>query len=334
MEQTTSNAKTDETSLPSSDANVQVSSPVEQAAQEQSEQQSENTEHQIEGAETATDTTEDSAHQEQQSTEQQEQPTEAANVVLDKQEDASLPFHKHPRFQEVIAEKQRWQQQYEQSKPLADQATVINNILAENNIPAQEFSNAIQYLIALRQDPAKARAMLEPTFVKLSQFTGDRLPQDLEAEVAAGTLSKERATEMARYRGQQEYQQWRQQGQQQIQQTQMQSVVKTTIDTVVSLKQQIDPDFKPGSELFKQVELRVKAMPLFNTAAEAQKGIETAYSEAKAFLKSFAPRTVATQQKRPPQTKQTANNGGGVMKTSQDVLNAIKRGVRPSEMRY
>lgn len=334
METENTNAKTDETSLPSSDANGQTSSPEQQVVQEQSEQQGENTSQQVEGTEATTETTEDGANQEQQGTEHQPQAEEAANVVLDKQEDAKLDFHKHPRFQEVIAEKNQWRQQVESSKPLVEQATVINNILAENNIPAQEFSNVLQYLIALRKDPAAARAMLAPTFERLSQFTGDKLPADLEAKVGSGVMTREDAVEMAKYRGQQEYQQWRSQGVQQTATTQQQAIVNNTVQSVVQLKQQIDPDFKPGTKLFQQTELLVKAMPVFQTPQEAQAGVEKAYKDAKAFLAGFAPRTVPVNKVRPPQNRNTANNGGGVIKTSADVIKAIQAGQKPHQMRY
>jgi hypothetical protein len=216
---------------------------------------------------------------------------------------------------------------------LVEQARVTNEFLRDNQITPQEYQSALQYLSLLRKDPAQAYAMLKPTYDQLALMQGERLPADLQAEVAAGTLAQERAVELTKARATTQYQQWRQQQGQQGQQDMAIQQVSSTIQSWAQTKQSIDPDFKPGTSLWEQVDLRIKSAPAFRNAAEAQAGSEKAYTDAKAFLGKFAPRVV-TPVKKAPVSRANAGNNSVVMKTADDVMNAIKNGIRPNQMKY
>lgn len=257
-----------------------------------------------------------------------------ANVVLDKPDDAKLPFHKHERFQEVIAQKAAAVRETEQLKPLAQQATVLNDYMRDNNISTQEFQSALVYLRNLKNDPAAAFAMLKPTYEQLAQLNGEVLPADLQAEVAAGTLPLERAKQIAKGQAQEGYQKARSQWQQQGQQQGSQAVVSQSTQLWVQTKQSIDPDLKEGTPIWKQTDLVLRSLPPANDAQTAMANCETAYKQAKEMLGSFRKAPFAAQGKRPPSSQQRSTNGNAVLKTDADVINAMKAGLRPNQVRY
>lgn len=258
------------------------------------------------------------------------EPTEPP--VVDKTGDDKLPFNTHPRFKELVDEKNQYKREVEGYKGDAEQARQLNNILQTNQIRPEEFQNALKYLIALRTDPQAAFAMLEPTYNQLALLNGKVLPADLQAEVAAGTLTQERAAQIATAQAQQKYQQWRGQQSQYGQQDNLQSLVQQTTSMWEQSKIAADPDFKPGSPLYEQTGLRLATMRA-KDLNEARENCEKAYTQAKTFLAGLQPRTVARGQ-RPPVSRPQNGNNGQVMKSAEDVVKAIRAGVKPAQMRY
>jgi hypothetical protein len=172
-------------------------------------------------------------------------------------------------------------------------------------------------------------------------MSGAILPPDLQAEVAAATLSTERAQEIARARAGQRYQQWQQQNQQQVQQSSTQQVAVQTIGQWLGMKQSIDPDLKQGTNLFKQVDLRLRAMSPATTAQQAYSNCELAYKQAKEDLKTFSGRTVARNgqsQHRAgsPPSRPSSPTNRLVVKTAGDAVKAIMSGggKMPPNIRY
>lgn len=267
----------------------------------------------------------------QPNSQQQQQAAPVVPPVTDKDGDDKLPFNTHPRWKELIEEKNGYKTQIETLRTDAEQARSLNGILRQYNIRNDEFENAIKYLIALRTDPRQAAAMLKPTWEQLGMLTGDILPADLQAEVAAGTLTPERAKQIAEAQGQQRWQQWRGQNGAQAQASDMQSVVNQTTSMWEQTKIGLDPDFKPGSALYKQVALHLGVMKA-GDAQQAHANCEKAYKQAKEDLAAFVPKPVPSR--RPPQSRPQPVNNGAVMKDAKDVVNAIKAGIRPGQMRY
>jgi len=334
-------ANTDSTSSTESDANAQSSSTAQQDDNQNQQQGAETTETADDGTEAQATSTEADGQQQaddQQNGQQQDaSETEDANVVLDKPEDAQLPFHKHERFQELIKERNLARQEHETVKPLAEQARVLNEFLQTNNIPASDFQSALEYLRLLRIDPQSAMRMLKPTYDQLAQFSGDVVSPDLQEEVAAARLTPERAKELSQLRGQQQFSQRQQQWNQQGVQQQTAQAINGTIQSWASLKQTSDPDFRPKvagkpDGLWELTDRYIRSAPPFKNAQEAMQGSEQAYKDAKALIASL--RQPAPNVRRGLTSKQSSTNSSAVLKTPEDVMNAIAHGVKPHQMRY
>lgn len=141
----------------------------------------------------------------------QEQAT-SEQAEPDNENFSDVPFHKHPRFQQVLAERRRFQQGHEQFETL-------QTYLRENGLSSEDAAQALQVQAALKRDPRAAWDMLKPVVQDLLIRTGEVLSDDLRREVQAGTLSRERALEISRARAFQGSQQSRQQVEQGIQQS-------------------------------------------------------------------------------------------------------------------
>ena len=186
-----SDANRETSSAPQNDANNEQAA-VDEIVQQQMKQ----------GQETSTETPEEEVETQETETQQTETTTEqtAPPPLVDKEEDAQLEFHQHPRFQELIKEKNTAKQEAEQLRPQAQRAQILDSFCQQNGIQAQELENALQYLRLRRSNPEQAYQLVKRDYEQLAQYAGDILPPDLQAEVSAATISPERAREIARAR--------------------------------------------------------------------------------------------------------------------------------------
>jgi hypothetical protein len=264
------------------------------------------------------------------------------DAVVDKPGDEKIRFSSHPRWKELVSEKNEFKQQVEQHRPLVEQSNALNQILSQHNIPAPEFQALLQYAILKRQNPQQAFELLRQDYEVLGQLAGQILPPDLQTEVAAATLSPERASEIARARASQRYQQWQQSNQQQYQQSSSQQIVTQSIGSWVQMKQSIDPDLKQGTNLFNQVDLRLRAMPAAQTPQQAYQNCENAYKQAKEDLQKLSNgRSTALKGQVPrrsgqPPSRPSSPTNRLVVKTAADAVKAIMSGggKAPTNIRY
>ena len=114
--------------------------------------------------------------------------------------DEKLPFHKHPRFQEVITERNKFEEEVKTYKPVAERMLVVEKFCRENNIAAQDYDASIRLAALIVNNPAEALTRLEKVVENLRVQTGSALPTDLQSQVDDGKLSLTHAQEMAKLR--------------------------------------------------------------------------------------------------------------------------------------
>jgi hypothetical protein len=330
-------ANTAATSSDAVDDKGQDSSTEQQAEEQVDSMEEAKPEVETTSEDTATEETEEETSEEQTEEVQKEQEVPA---VLDKPEDEKLPFHKEPRFQELIKEKNTYKQELDSIKPQAARAKVLDDFVTTNNIQPQQVQEAFEYLRLLNSDPLKAYAMLKPTYDKLALMSGDRLPDDLQAEVAAGTLSVERAKQLAQTQAQQQYQQWRGASSQQIQAVQHEQAIQGSINAWAQAAQAKDPDFKPATVgavdgKWEYVDMKLRSLRQANPPRNSQEAVvlvEKAYAEANKFFGSFKQKQLTKKPGLKSQTSQS--NASAVVKNPEDVVRAIMSGKRPHQLKY
>lgn len=256
-------------------------------------------------------------------------------VLVDRKEDEQLPFHKHERFQELVAEKNQARQELEQLRPQAQRITALDSFMQQNGIQPAQLQRALEYLRYVNSDPEKAASLIEQDYQQLAAATGRILPADLQEKVAAGVLDPEIAKEVARGRGQKSFQERQGQWTNEFQSMQLVQAVDGTINQWAQMKAQTDPDLKPGTVKWKNLDRAIKVERASNPAMTAQQAIvitEKLYKEVSEELASLAPRKPVTKQK--PREAASVASASATIKSAEDVTRAIIRGQRPHQMRY
>ena len=104
-----------------------------------------------------------------------------------------VPFHKHPRFQEVI----------QQRNALREDAGRYQNVvgyLEANNLSSEEAANALHTFARAKVDPAGAFAELKPWLQELLVAAGEVMPADIQARVDSGEIPANVGVELSRER--------------------------------------------------------------------------------------------------------------------------------------
>jgi hypothetical protein len=124
---------------------------------------------------------------------------DAEAVVADAEpvNDADLPFHTHPRWQQVIAENQTL-------RGPAEQYGKITSFMEEHGLAPAEVAEGYEVMALLKSgDPAnlaKAREYFSTRLEALDGMLGNVLPEDLQERVDSGQIDDEGAQELARAR--------------------------------------------------------------------------------------------------------------------------------------
>lgn len=107
--------------------------------------------------------------------------------------DATLPFHNHPRWKEVIAERDSY-------KGDAEQYRSITGYMDEHGLEPTEMAEGMFVMGLIKTNPEEALTRLETHTARLREFLGKGLPADLQKQVDEGLVTDEIARETARLR--------------------------------------------------------------------------------------------------------------------------------------
>lgn len=153
---------------------------------------------------------------------------------------ADVGFRKHPRFQQLIRERNAY-------KGDAQEYRKIQTFLSENGLSAERAGEMLQIGALMERNPAQALEQLRPHLQKLVQEAGAVLPNDLQDRVRKGELTKDAAAEISRLRAQQAGTQREQQFQQeQAERQRQQQAAEGMRNAAASWERTVrqrDPDF-------------------------------------------------------------------------------------------
>jgi hypothetical protein len=118
---------------------------------------------------------------------------DASTKEPDNESFSDVPFHKHPRFQELLRQKKEFQQD-------AIRYRNVERFLADNGLASDEAHTALSIAALAKVDPAKAWVEIRPWLQNLLVAAGEVLPEDLRGKVQAGEMSQDAALEVSRAR--------------------------------------------------------------------------------------------------------------------------------------
>lgn len=108
---------------------------------------------------------------------------------------ADVPFHKHPRFQALITERNGFKQ-------AAERYGHLTQFLDENAISGEEAAQALNWSALRKSDPETLWQEMRPFVQTLLAELGEILPPDLRQQVSAGAMTPDVAKQLAKARAQ------------------------------------------------------------------------------------------------------------------------------------
>lgn len=227
------------------------------------------------------------------------------------------PFHKHPRFKKLIAQR-------DQYKAGAQQYDQVQTFLRENGLTGDDAAQALRLQAMLKRDKTAAWAELKPIVQKLLVDVGEILPADLKQQVQSGQLTREAALEVSRARAVQgSVQTQRQHDQQVAQQRQAhergQSMQQAAADWEATARR--NPDFAAVEEdVQREVVWLQKQHGTPQDAQGVRKMLDDAYQAVRSRRKPSEPRPA----KQPLRSGRSA--GGTPTSSPKSVLEIVQRG--------
>ena len=120
-----------------------------------------------------------------------------AVAEVETEDDANLPFHNHPRWKAVIAER-------DGLKDSADRWNGISGFMQEHGLSGEQMAEGYEIMALLQSgDPvklSKAREWFAERLDVLDESLGHVLPEDLQERVDSGMLDEAGALEIAQSR--------------------------------------------------------------------------------------------------------------------------------------
>lgn len=212
-------------------------------------------------------------------------------------EDAKLPFHNHPRWQEMVRNNRELKSKAEEADKLRPDATYgrqIIDYMERSQLTAQETAAGFEIMRAMKMDPVEAYNKLLPYVESLRKVIGEEIPEDLRKKVEQGYLDEESAQGLTRSKAQlalREAQiQAEQKRQAEVQQRQFQDSISGAVNAWETNLTSRDPEYlKIKAFVWDRAKTLAQANPP-KSAEEATGLAQKAYDEVKAGLTAYAPK--------------------------------------------
>lgn len=181
-----------------------------------------------------------------------------------------VPFHNHPRWKEMLAER-------DALKPKAEQFDKIDTFMRTNALSPQEMAEGMKVMALMKVNPVEAYKALRGYVDQLAPLAGEVLPEDLKKEVEEGFIDEGRAKELARLKAEREFAVSRQQEvleqQEQARVVAFQREVATAVSAWEKTEQARDPEWSVKQEMVLD---RVKALLASERPASPSEAVELA----------------------------------------------------------
>ncbi|KKL73071.1 hypothetical protein LCGC14_2078580 [marine sediment metagenome] len=215
------------------------------------------------------------------------------------EDDKLLPFHDHPRFRELIAERNDLKEKVESASEAEEAILRVETVLKEQNLSVDEFNRTLSLAGLVKNDPAKALEAIEPLYNRLREITGNVLPADIKQQVEQGYMTEGAGLELAKARAQTQAAEFREQTQshrstQEREQRQQSDLVDGVSRAATDWENEWkanDPDYSvKAPRVLERIELKVLKGEFPADPVKAREMCETVKKEVEAELRAFLPK--------------------------------------------
>lgn len=222
-----------------------------------------------------------------------DKPADQAKADGDDGDDASVPFHAHPRWQKVLGERNDLRRQVAELEPGARIHREMLNYMDRHGLVPDEVQKGFAIMAALKTDPAAAWELMKPYVDAVQAHMGQTLPDDLRQRVDDGLVDEDTARELARARNNLALRERAAARQHEQQRTVAAAAqIEGTVNAVNewAVRQQSDPDYASIAPLLEGEILRLQrewsaAGKQFNTPEGAVTLSQAAYDGLRARLR-------------------------------------------------
>ena len=225
---------------------------------------------------------------------------ETASEEQDDEDYSDVPFHKHPRFQQLLRK----------AKTHEDDARRYRDVeafLDQNGLAAEEAAELLMVGGLMKTNPTEAWARIKPHVQRLLVAAGEVLPDDLRQRVANNELSQQAALEMSRLRAQRSsddaVRTFEQQRQERVRQQEASQTLMSAAESWERDRRAKDPNFEAKYEPLMD---RVYALQRREGVPKTAEGVRDQLNRA---YRSVAPPRPAAS---PPRTARSTNSTGQV----------------------
>lgn len=207
--------------------------------------------------------------------------------------DKAVPFHEHPRWKEVLAERNKAREERDEFRQKAEEVDQIHAFMQSQNLTPEEVAEGYQIMAAIKNDPAAAYERLQQVFKQVSLASGKALPDDLQQKVDDGLVDEDTAYELAQKRAQGSMTQAQLRSQQERMQresheTQRREIARAVSDWENGVKNR-DPEYGKKQKLVERTARALMAERQPGTVQEALDLVQEAYKTVNEDLKQFRP---------------------------------------------
>lgn len=225
-----------------------------------------------------------------------------------------LPFHNHPRWKEMLSER-------EALKPRAEQYDKIVNFMNTNSLTPNEMADGMRVMALMKHNPVAAYEQLQTYIKKLAPYTGEELHPDVKAKVDDGFVDPETAKELSRLKAEKEFLNQRSeeiyQGQIAQQQATQQQAMYNAVVGWESAEKARDPDW---SVKYEMVQDRVRTLLASGKPSSPEEAVQLARRALSDVNERLRPLAGRNMPMRSPTSSMSSATSRPVAKSLEDVV--------------
>lgn len=123
-----------------------------------------------------------------------------ADTAGNAQDEASVPFHKHPRWQEVNRQLREYRKKTAELEPLADGYRKLEERRNQLGLKDKDIADALELQALMAVAPEKALEKLNEYSAALQKKLGLAIPDDIRDRVDGGLIDEDSAKELSKAR--------------------------------------------------------------------------------------------------------------------------------------
>ncbi len=234
--------------------------------------------------------------------------------------DEKLPFNNHPRWKEVLKQRNEATALNERNKPLVEMAESLQTYCQTNDISDEDLSAALELAALAKANPTEFRTRIQALVDGIDFASGTRLPADLQKKVDEGIIDQDHAKELAQLRERTKVDKHNSEAAATRARQNGVESIKSALNVWEGSQRKLDPDYEARRE---DLQDRIKALWVEKPPRTPSEAIALAEEANKVIMARFAKRRPKPRVNKPVPSNGSSTNKGEVHKDLKSLVFAI-----------